>query len=246
MTRTNLALIALAVAIVFVILGWFVAADSALGRVFFSTNNPIGYFVQSLMWVAFFVGLAELYYRYQYLEHYEQALNRKYLPDDPQVLLTPQDMPSIYRSVANKNGELESMIRNLVMRFQAGHSVEQTHEMLNSQLELWQYRLDINYNMIRYLTWLIPTLGFLGTVIGIAITLYAAGSMDINSETLLMDLTNELGMAFYTTLVALLMSAILVFIMHIVQGREESAINRSGQYCLDGLLTRLYLVQNDH
>jgi len=136
MTRTNLALIALAVAIVFVILGWFVAADSALGRVFFSTNNPIGYFVQSLMWVAFFVGLAELYYRYQYLERYEQALNRKYLPDDPQDLLTPQDMPSIYRSVANKNGELDNMIRNLAMRFQAGNSVHQTHEMLNYQLEL--------------------------------------------------------------------------------------------------------------
>ena len=39
-------------------------------------------------------------------------------------------------------------------------------------------------------------------------------------------------MAFYTTLPALLPSAVLMFAMHIMQEREEGALNRIGQYCL--------------
>jgi hypothetical protein len=36
------------------------------------------------------------------------------------------------------------------------------------------------------------------------------------------------------------MSAVLVLIQHIVQAREERALNRAGQYCLDNLINRLY------
>jgi biopolymer transport protein ExbB/TolQ len=52
--------------------------------------------------------------------------------------------------------------------------------------------------------------------------------------------TERLGVAFATTLVALVQASILVFIQNIVQGREESALNKAGQYCLDNLINRLY------
>jgi hypothetical protein len=32
----------------------------------------------------------------------------------------------------------------------------------------------------------------------------------------------------------------LVFIQNLVQGREENALNKAGQYCLDNLINRLY------
>ena len=47
-------------------------------------------------------------------------------------------------------------------------------------------------------------------------------------------------MAFSTTLLALVMASILVFLQNIIQGREETALNRAGQYCLDNLINRLY------
>lgn len=249
-SRTHIGLFALLVGVVFIASGLLLdlllrdsAGATMTGKVLFDIGGSFGIFsIQNFMWIAFFVGLGELFYRYQHLGNYTQALQQHYLPDDPQILLTPADMPPLYRRMAGRHGELENMIRNLVMRFQAGHSVEQTHEMLNSQLDLWQYRLDIDYSMIRYLSWLIPTLGFLGTVVGIAIALHAAGitpTSELNS--LLGRMTNDLGVAFYTTMLALAMSAILVFLMHIIQGQEERAISRSGQYCLDNLITRLYL-----
>jgi len=57
---------------------------------------------------------------------------------------------------------------------------------------------------------------------------------------LLSELTQRLAVAFYTTLLALIQAAILVFIMHIVQAQEERSLNLSGQYCLDNLINRLY------
>lgn len=242
MKRLHVALITLGASLVFIALCMWLTWDHQAGKILFDTGGAFGVFsIQNFMWVAFFVGLGELYFRYQHLAGYELSLRQRYLPDDPQILLTPKDMPAIYRSMAGRRGDLENMIRSLVMRFQAGHSVDQTHAMLNSQLELWQYRIDIDYSMIRYLVWLIPTLGFLGTVVGIAMTLDPS-QMDINNPELLQNLTATLGVAFYTTMVALAMSAIMVFIMHIVQGGEEQAISRSGQYCIDNLISRLYLM----
>lgn len=240
-TRTKIALIALIVAALFITLGLSLSNGSMVGKVLFDEGGNFGYFsIQNFMWLAFFIGIGELFFRYQHLGSYKYALQQGYLPTDPQILLTPKDMPELYRSMSGRHGEIENMIRNLIMRFQAGQSVEQTHEMLNSQLDLWQYRLDIDYNMIRYLSWLIPTLGFLGTVVGIAIALNGATSNGDETQ-LLQQMTGDLGVAFYTTMLALLMSALLVFVMHIIQGKEERAISRSGQYCLDNLITRLYI-----
>ena len=94
--------------------------------------------------------------------------------------------------------------------------------------------------MLRYIVWVIPTLGFLGTVIGIANALEGIAEMRPDDENLLRILTTKLGTAFFTTLLALAMSGIMVFFMHIIQGREERALNLSGQYCLDNLINRLY------
>ena len=99
--------------------------------------------------------------------------------------------------------------------------------------------------MVRYLVWLIPTRGFIGTVIGIALSLSIAGDMpDIGDSAAIKGwvalITIKLGIAFNTTLVALIMSAGLVFFLHIAQGREEKALNQAGQYCLDRLVNRLY------
>jgi len=38
----------------------------------------------------------------------------------------------------------------------------------------------------------------------------------------------------------LVMASILVFILNLVQGKEENALNKAGQYCLDNLINRLY------
>jgi len=53
-------------------------------------------------------------------------------------------------------------------------------------------------------------------------------------------ITASLGVAFDTTLVALCLSGILVFLLHVVQKQEEISVNQAGQYTLKHLINRLY------
>jgi biopolymer transport protein ExbB/TolQ len=100
--------------------------------------------------------------------------------------------------------------------------------------------MDTDYSMIRYLTWVIPTFGSIGTVIGISMALSFAANSDPQAATFLSGLTEKLGVAFYTTLVALVMSAVLVFLMHIVQSYEEGSLFELEEYVLDNFINKLY------
>ena len=114
--------------------------------------------------------------------------------------------------------------------------------MLDSSLELFLHEIDLRYNMLRYIMWVIPTIGFIGTVRGIALGLNTAAAESNlgNTDDLLYVVSSDLSVAFYTTMLALVMSGVLVLIMHICQGREEGGSNRSGPYCIDHLINKLY------
>lgn len=202
--------------------------------------------VQNLLWIAFFVGLGELSIRWRAGRLEESQFDRDYLPTGDDDILRPgEDMTPIYHKVrASKYRTtcfVPRLIERLVLNFNLSQSVDQTNALLNSSLELFLHELDLRYNIVRYITWLIPSLGFIGTVVGIMLALnYAGDRANVESPELLYEVTQRLGVAFSTTLLALVMAAILVFIQSVVQRREESTLNRAGQYCLDNLINRLY------
>ena len=163
-------------------------------------------------------------------------------------MLRARDLGPIYRKVKEgayaEDAFLPRLIRRTILQFQSSRSVDQANTLLNSTLELCQHEIELRYNMLRYLVWLIPTLGFIGTVTGIAAALEDVGNVNFNDqdemEKMMGNMTVALGVAFYTTLVALMQSAVLVFAVHVTQAREERVLNRAGQYCLDNLINRLY------
>ena len=130
----------------------------------------------------------------------------------------------------------------ITRQFQASKSAAQANSVLDSSLDLFLHEIDLKYNLLRYIMWVIPTVGFIGTVRGIALGLSsaAAESKAGNSDDLLFVVSSDLSVAFYTTMLALIMSGVLVLLMHVCQGREESALNRNGQYCIDHLINKLY------
>jgi biopolymer transport protein ExbB/TolQ len=95
----------------------------------------------------------------------------------------------------------------------------------------------MRYQMARYIAWLIPTIGFIGTVIGIAVALEYIDPAELDIKAV----TAGLAVAFYTTLVALIVGAILVFVQNMVQKEEEIALNDAAQYCLKNLINRIYI-----
>lgn len=202
--------------------------------------------IQNVLWLAFFAGLGELAIRWRAGRIEEQQLGRDYLPvEDSKVLRPGEDMTPIYQRVRNSRYRrvcfLPRLIERCVLNFNLTQSVEQANALLNSSLDLFLHELDLRYNIIRYITWLIPSLGFIGTVVGIMLALnYAGDRANVESPEMLYEVTQRLGVAFSTTLLALIMASILVFLQNLIQGREEHTLNRSGQYCLDHLINRLY------
>ena len=229
-----------------------VAADLLLDRNTQSFAYP--FTIQNLMWIVFFVAAGELFVRHTAGGKEEDQLRLRLLPEDSETILRREDIGPLYGRVRQSDPEQQYWLQRLLtvamLQFQGSGSIDQVNAMFNSSMELYQHETELRYNALRYLVWLIPTLGFVGTVIGIAFALRTAGVMfaDIGPNAnmaqsgpqMMVRLTAELGVAFYTTLLALLQSAGLMFAMHQVQGREEGALNRVGHYCLRNLVNRLY------
>jgi biopolymer transport protein ExbB/TolQ len=207
-------------------------------------NSPFLYpfTVQNLMHLLLFVGLGEIYCRWRISEAERSLIGEHLLPEDYQVVLQSHDLPPIRARVAGRHdgehGFLPSLIDLCILQFQASRSVDQTVSVLNSSLELIAHRVDLRYAMLRYIVWVIPTIGFIGTVIGISLAMSlidpGAATQDLG------EIAKSLGVAFYTTLVALVESAILVLLLNLVQAREELALNQAGHYTLTNLINRLY------
>jgi biopolymer transport protein ExbB/TolQ len=97
-------------------------------------------------------------------------------------------------------------------------------------------RLDSELSMIRYIAWAIPAIGFIGTVRGIGNALaeaHKAVTGDISG------VTEGLGVAFNSTLVALLLSLLLMFLLHYLQFAQERLVLDAETYLDNRLLRNL-------
>lgn len=197
--------------------------------------------VQAFMWVAMFTGLGELWIRGRAMRADQAILRTRLLPEDERSLLTAEELKPIYVKARgmSRTAVLPALVRRLSMEFRKSKSIDRVNSLLDSSLELFMHQLDLRYTLLRYLVWVIPTLGFVGTVIGIADAMSFAGSGAVGPDHLLGPTTQRLAVAFYTTLVALLQSGVLVFGMNSLQAGEEKVLNDAGQYCLENLVMRL-------
>jgi len=199
--------------------------------------------VQNVMWVALFIGFGELFLRWSAASDEESQFKRGYLPTDGKQLnndVLRRIKEGITKRRFGREAFLPRMISRTIDQYTVSGKEDQAISVLNSSLELYMHEIDLRYSMLRYLTWLIPSLGFIGTVMGIMFALqYAGVPANAESEDFLYQVTSRLGVAFTTTLLALVMSAVLVLMQSLVQAKEERALNEAGQYCLDNLILRL-------
>jgi biopolymer transport protein ExbB/TolQ len=102
-------------------------------------------------------------------------------------------------------------------------------------------RLETSYAGIRFLVWLLPTLGLIGTVLGLGLGMSKFGGIIAHAENFqaiksaLPDVTGNLGTAFDATFLAILLSAVASFYMSLVQKREEHILEAIDNLCIDDL-----------
>ena len=198
--------------------------------------------IQNLMHMVFFLGLGELFVRWRSGVRETAHLKAGYLPEDDLTVLRVKDLGPIRKQLPREHGRdkgfLPSLINLCILQFQSSKSVDQTAAVMDSHLELIAHRVDMQYGVVRFIAWLVPTLGFIGTVYGIGASLAEAG--DAAKKFDIKEVAKTLAVGFDCTMVALMQSAFLVFLLQLIQEKEESAVNHAGDYTLRNLINRLY------
>jgi biopolymer transport protein ExbB/TolQ len=214
--------------------------DTHFDRATGAAHTPV-ISIHTVNWLLFFIGFGRLRYRWREATAEERELDQEYLPPEADIILTAEDLGQLYQKlrVAPKRRYLPRLLERTVTQYQGNKSVSHAHTLLDSSLDLYLHELDLGYHIIRYIVWLIPTIGFIGSVIGIGGALAVAGASKVDDPNLLSNTTSAMSIAFNGTFIALLLSAVLVYILHVAQQKEETALNDSAQYCLDKLINRL-------
>lgn len=205
---------------------------------------PFPFTIQNATWIVFFIGLADLAWITSRAIAERRQLSRQVLPEDEDVMFGADALEGIARRIprADRGYLLQQVILRATWQFLSTGSISQSTEVMNVSLELCDRGVDQNYTLSRYIIWLIPTIGFIGTVLGISVAL---GSLDTSGgpEAMgdsLAPALDAIGLAFNTTLVSLLLSAILVLLAQLAEAFEEETTKRIGQYCIDHLINKIY------
>jgi len=159
-------------------------------------------------------------------------LTRQLIEVPPGTSLLPQDAREYSRNLeALPDTEQEHLLPrtllNALQRFATTQSIPAVSEAVREQCDIEADRLDSELSMVRYISWAIPSIGFIGTVRGIGDALgqaYKAVEGDISGVTV------SLGVAFNSTFVALVLSIIIMFALHQLQLSQERLVLNTQRY----------------
>lgn len=160
--------------------------------------------------------------------------------------ILPEDARQYIRPLQALPGESQQYLvpRALMaglLRFGSTRNVHDVSEAVKGVCETESDRLESELSMVRYIAWAIPSIGFIGTVRGIGDALsqaYKAVEGDIAG------VTASLGTAFNSTLIALLISMVIMFMMHQLQLLQERLVLETQGYA-DLHLVRHMQVRGD-
>lgn len=170
-----------------------------------------------------------------------RLLSQSLVPVAEGVRILPEDTREYARQLEalpeqEKGLLLPRALLSALQRFGATRNVQDvssaTHTMMASEAE----RLESELSMIRYIAWAIPSVGFIGTVRGIGGALglaHRAVDGDISG------VTENLGVAFNSTFIALIISIVLMFIVHQLQLLQERLVFESEIYVDQRLIRHL-------
>ncbi len=161
-----------------------------------------------------------------------RLLQDELLPVREGVRILPEDTREYARAIQS----LPETVRDLLLpralltaleRFGSTRSVQDVSAVAKTMFEGESDRLESDLSMIRYIAWAIPSIGFIGTVRGIGLALgeaHRAVQGDITG------VTENLGTAFNSTLIALLISIVLMFLVHQLQSQQERLVFDAQEY----------------
>jgi biopolymer transport protein ExbB/TolQ len=197
---------------------------------------------QEICFILMFWAFAIMGYKAIQLRRDRALLDRDLFQIEEGMRILPEDTRDLSRQLeALKPDERRSLLPRALLaalhRFSAAPSVQDVAEASNAVCLSEGERLESELAMIRYIAWAIPSVGFIGTVRGIGDALGQAHRA-VQGE--IAGVTESLGTAFNSTLIALMISIVLVFLMHQLQLVQERFVLDAQSYCEENLIRHLH------
>jgi biopolymer transport protein ExbB/TolQ len=155
--------------------------------------------------------------------------------------ILPEDTREFARQIQALPEESQSMLLprallNALRRFSTTRNIQDVSSSTRNIYESEAERLESELSMIRYISWAIPSIGFIGTVRGIGEAL-AQADKAVQGD--IAGVTQSLGVAFNSTFIALLISIFLMFLVHQLQLLQERLVYDGENYCNDKLIRHM-------
>jgi biopolymer transport protein ExbB/TolQ len=185
--------------------------------------------------------LAVIGQKWVLLRRERRLLERDLVPLAEGMKILPEDVREYARQIqalpdAERDGLLPRSLLAALHRFGATRSIADASDSARSVCEGEVDRLDSELSLLRYIAWAIPAIGFIGTVRGIGDAL-AQAHRAMQGD--LSGVTQGLGTAFNSTLVALLLSLFLMFLLHHLQTDQERLVHDAESYLDERLIRSL-------
>ncbi|MGD9873593.1 MAG: hypothetical protein AB7T27_04910 [Kiritimatiellia bacterium] len=170
-------------------------------------------------------------------------------PVNPSIDLTDDDQVQELRNEVSSHPKfsmsiLLSRINRILMLWLGSKDISRVSSWNSTESGNDQGGAESTYSIVNVLVWAIPIMGFIGTVqgLGFAVSGFAdflSGAGDLGSiKTAIGNVTAGLGMAFDTTLLALILVSFLMFPLASIQRKESDFFGEIDNYIDDMLLSR--------
>ncbi len=198
---------------------------------------------QEVCFILMLWALAIMAYKAREAWREQGLLERDMVPLPEGVKILPEDTRDYARQLEALPDDVRSLLlpRCLLASLHHFASTRNIHDVAATARSLCESegeRLESELSMIRYITWAIPSIGFIGTVRGIG---QALGLAHKAMEGDISGVTQSLGVAFNSTFVALMLSLILMFLVHQLQLMQERLVLNTEVYCDQRLIRNMAL-----
>ena len=198
--------------------------------------------IQGVTYFLFIFGMLEILVSLHKLAEENDAFHAHLLPEQENWVLGADDVNQLKLNIQkiehSKKYLLTDLIKKACIKYRLTKSSGEVLGLVDSQVKIYNAEMESEQTFISYVAWAIPSVGFIGTVLGIAGSLEFANQA--NTPEGIEKVTSMLAVAFDTTLVALVLSVILMYFIHDLQKRQESFFAKVSTYLIENLINRLY------
>jgi biopolymer transport protein ExbB/TolQ len=196
-----------------------------------------GGYVQTFTYLAFFWSWFEIRDKLKIIARERRAFKMNLIPTGEKHVFLPADINNLkFKLIEFEKKEkyiLSDLLKKACTKFRTSGSLSELIDIVSIQIEVSQEKAEGDQSVIRYLVWVIPSIGFVGTVIGISQALIIANGGDMEKITAL------LGVAFDTTLVALVLSIFIMWFVHQLQEETDRFHSDLKEFIIENLINKI-------